>query len=163
MSEAPRTDTRPPLPPLAVVIVNWNGRDVLPDCLDSLKDARYPGLRLLLVDNASADGSVAWAQAHHPDVELLETGANLRWAGGNNAGLRHLAADGWTGPVLLLNNDTVVPQGSLSRLVGALVERPEAWAATPRVCYASDPARAWYDGGLVGPWTGWVRHRGIRK
>jgi GT2 family glycosyltransferase len=163
VSDQPRTETAPALPPLAVVIVNWNGRDVLPDCLRSLKESQYPGLRLLVVDNDSADDSLAWLEHHHPDVEVLQTGANLRWAGGNNAGLRHLAADGWQGMVLLLNNDTIVPEGSLSRLAGALALRPEAWIATPRVCYAHDPARAWYDGGLLGPWTGWVRHAGIRR
>ena len=151
------------LPPLAVLVVNWNGRAVLPDCIGSLSESRYPGLRLLVVDNGSTDDSVAWLRAHHPDVEVVQTGANLRWAGGNNAGLRHLEAAGWRGLVLLLNNDTVVPEGSLRRLAGALAERPEAWAATPRICYADDPARAWYDGGLVGRWSGWVRHAGIRK
>ncbi|MFN2371247.1 MAG: glycosyltransferase family 2 protein [Candidatus Krumholzibacteriia bacterium] len=163
MSETARNGQEVALPPLAVLVVNWNGRDVLPDCLRSLAESRYPGLRLLMVDNASGDGSVAWVRAHHPQVEIVQTGANLRWAGGNNVGLRHLAATGWRGLVLLLNNDTVVPEGSLGRLAGAVVLRSEAWAATPRICYASDPARAWYDGGLVGPWTGWVRHAGIRK
>ncbi len=163
MSERDRRTADAALPPLAVLVVNWNGRKVLPDCLRSLSESSYPGLRLLVVDNGSKDDSVAWMRSHHPDVEIVETGRNLRWAGGNNVGLRHLAADGWSGQVLLLNNDTVVPEGSLRRLAGALAERPEAWAATPRICYASDPARAWYDGGLVGTWTGWVRHAGIRK
>ena len=151
------------LPPLAVIVVNWNGAAVLDDCLASLEDAGYPGLRVLVVDNGSTDGSATAARARHPHVEVLETGCNLRWAGGNNVGLRHLAAAGWTGAVLLLNNDTLVPEGSLRRLASALAQRPEAWAATPRVCYADDPARAWYDGGLVGRWSGWIRHAGIRQ
>lgn len=151
------------LPPLAVLVVNWNGCDVLPDCLRSLSESNYPNLRLLVVDNGSRDRSVAWLRSHHPGVEVLETGRNLRWAGGNNVGLRHLAAEGWPGLVLLLNNDTLVPEGTLRRLAGALAERPEAWAATPRICYAGNPARAWYDGGVVGRWSGWVRHAGIRQ
>lgn len=152
------------LPSLCVVVVNWNGRDVLPDCLRSLAESGYPGLRILMVDNASSDGSVAWTRKHHPEVEVLETGANLRWAGGNNAALAQLAREGWPQDhVLLLNNDTVVPGGSLERLGAAVAAEPRAWAATPRIVYADDPSRAWYDGGKVGAWSGWVRHEGIRK
>ena len=151
------------LPPLAVVVVNWNGRKDLADCFRSLLEDPYPGLRVIMVDNGSEDDSVAWTRLNYPGVEILETGANLRWAGGNNFALRSLRQEGFSGPVLLLNNDTIVPEGSLARLVQTLIDHPEAWAATPRICYAHDPARAWYDGGLVGSWSGWVRHAGIRK
>lgn len=162
MSERAASDAGA-LPPLAVIVVNWNGAAVLEDCLVSLEDAGYPGLRVVVVDNDSHDGSATAARQRHPDIELVETGRNLRWAGGNNAGLHHLAASGWDGHVLLLNNDTIVPEGSLRRLAAALAQRPEAWAATPRICYADDPSRAWYDGGLVGRWSGWIRHAGIRQ
>ncbi len=148
---------------LAVIVVNWNGREVLADCFASLNDALYPQLRLIMVDNGSTDDSVAWMRVHYPAVEIVETGENLRWAGGNNVGLRLLREESFRGHILLLNNDTIVPQGSLSRLVRALEEDPAAWVATPRICYAADPARAWYDGGLVGSWSGWVRHDGIRQ
>lgn len=151
------------LPRLAAVVVNWNGRADLEDCLRSLRDSRYPQLRVIVVDNDSADDSVAWTREHHPEVEILETGANLRWAGGNNAALRRLLAEEFEGPILMLNNDTIVPQGSLERMVEALEAEPRAWAVTPRICYAHDPARAWYDGGRIGRWSGWVRHEGIRQ
>lgn len=148
---------------LAVVVVNWNGRQVLADCFASLAEARYPDVRIIMVDNGSVDDSVAWTSMHYPQVEIVETGENLRWAGGNNAGFRYLREEKFCGHILLLNNDTIVPQGSLSRLVEALEEDPAAWLASPRICYADDPARAWYDGGSVGSWSGWIRHQGIRK
>jgi len=152
------------LPSLCVVVVNWNGRGVLEDCLRSLSTCGYPDLRILLVDNASTDTSVAFARSRFPAVEVLESGRNLRWAGGNNLALARLRAEGWPqDQVLLLNNDTVVPEGSLERLTRALAARPAALAATPRIVYADDPARAWYDGGRVGAWSGWVRHEGIRQ
>ena len=56
-----------------------------------------------------------------------------------------------------------MPEGSLRRLIDALEDTPEAWAATPRICYAANPALIWYDGGLVGRYSGWVRHAGLRK
>ncbi len=159
------SEKEPGIPPceLAVVVVNWNGRRDLPDCFGSLHDAGYPNMRVIMVDNGSQDDSVAWTCMHHPEVEIIETGENLRWAGGNNAALRKLQAEGFGGCILLLNNDTIVPGGSLQRLTAALQNDDRAWAATPRICYAGDPARAWYDGGLVGSWSGWIRHAGIRR
>ena len=152
------------LPSLCVVVVNWNGREILEDCLRSLGESGYPDLRIILVDNGSVDSSVAYVRKHHPGVELLCTPENLRWAGGNNLALEQLEREGWPqDQVLLLNNDTVVPEGSLERLATALRDDPDAWAATPRIVYADDPSRVWYDGGLVGAWSGWVRHQGIRK
>ena len=159
------SDQESPTPPceLAVVVVNWNGRHDLGDCFASLQDSGLPRLRLILVDNGSEDDSVAWTAMHHPEVEIIETGENLRWAGGNNVALELLRAEGFEGCILLLNNDTIVPQGSLLRLTEAMSGDDRAWAATPRICYASDPARAWYDGGVIGSWSGWIRHDGIRQ
>ena len=148
---------------LAVVVVNWNGRHDLGDCFGSLHDCGYPSLRIIMVDNGSQDDSVAWTSMHHPEVEIIETGENLRWAGGNNVALRVLRDEGFTGCILLLNNDTIVPGGSLLRLTEALQGDERAWAATPRICYAGDPARAWYDGGTIGSWSGWIKHDGIRR
>jgi GT2 family glycosyltransferase len=147
-----------------VVVVNWNGRAVLEECLESLVGVGYPGLRVILVDNASADDSVALTRVRYPSVEIIESDENRRWAGGNNLALARLRDEGWPqDQVLLLNNDTVVPAGSLQTLAAALAATPGAWAATPRIVYAEEPERCWYDGGAVGRWTGWVRHLGIRQ
>lgn len=159
MSETPREN----LPSLAVVVVNWNGLAELPDCLRTLSDTGYPGLRIIMVDNGSTDDSVAWTAANYPEVEIIATGENLRWAGGNNAALRKLQEESFPGYILLLNNDTLVPEGSLRRLVLAMAGSARTWAATPRICYAADPARVWYDGGVVGRFTGWIKHHGIRQ
>jgi GT2 family glycosyltransferase len=152
------------LPTLCVVIVNWNGRGVLEECLATVTASGYPGLRVIMVDNASTDDSVAFTRDRYPGVEIIRSDENRRWAGGNNLALARLRDDGWPqDQVLLLNNDTVVPAGSLEILASALAAAPGAWAATPRIVYADEPARLWYDGGAVGAWTGWVRHRGIRQ
>lgn len=147
-----------------MVVVNWNGRHLLRDCLGSLVVSGFPQLRLILVDNASQDASVAYVRRHFPQVEVIAASENLRWAGGNNLALEQLAREGWPQEqVLLLNNDTMVPPGCLECLTTALRDHRGAWAATPRIVYADDPARIWYDGGLVGVWSGWVRHEGIRR
>ncbi len=152
------------LPPLIVVVVNWNGRALLDDCLGSLLENGYDPLHIILVDNASGDDSVRYVEETFPAVEVMVAPENLRWAGGNNLVLRRLRVESRPGRyVLLLNNDTFVPEGSLQRLVAALVADQSAWAATPRVCYAHDPARIWYDGGRVGKYSGWIQHYGIRQ
>ncbi len=148
---------------LAVVVVNWNGLEDLPDCFRSLGDDRFLDLRIIMVDNGSQDESVVWTRAHHPEIEIIETGENLRWAGGNNVALKMLRDENYQGHILLLNNDTIVPEGSLRRMTDALEDSPEAWAVTPRIYYANNPALIWYDGGLVGQHSGWIRHAGLRK
>ena len=160
MSDA-RSDT--PSPSLAVIVVNWNGRDLLPDCIGSLLSNGYDPLRIIMVDNGSRDDSVAFCRDAFPSVEIVASPENTYWAGGNNLGLRHLAAGPGADYVLLLNNDTIVPEGSLRALVDAMVDEPRAWAAGPRILYAAEPSRIWYDGGIVGHYSGWVRHDGIRQ
>ena len=150
-------------PGLAVIVVNWNGREHLAGCIGSLLECGTDPLRIVLVDNASADDSVAFCRDAFPSLEIVESDENRYWAGGNNLGLKHLCATDCPEYVLLLNNDTIVPAGGLDLLVDALEEEPGAWVATPRICYAHEPSLIWYDGGQVGTWSGWVRHQGIRK
>jgi GT2 family glycosyltransferase len=149
-------------PSLAVVVLNWNGRDLLDDCLESLRDS-YPDLRVVVVDNDSTDDSVEVIRERYDWTELVRSPENRRWAGGNNLGLAHLRESGLPDFVLLLNNDTIVGEGCLATLVATLMAAPDAWAVTPRICYADAPETIWYDGGRVGAWTGWVSHRGIRR
>ena len=70
-----------------VILVNWNGwRDTL-QCLESCAKLAYPHLEIIVVDNGSTDDSVARLRERFPGLRLIETGANLGFAGGNNAGL----------------------------------------------------------------------------
>ena len=97
---------------LSVVIVNWNTAPLLRNCLDSLP-AACDGLtrEVLVVDNASRDGSAELVRTAYPGVTLLESGANRGFAGGNNLALPRCRG----ALVLLLNPDTVCPPGSLAR------------------------------------------------
>ncbi len=99
---------------LSVVIVNWNTAPLLRNCLDSLP-AACDGLtrEVLVVDNASRDGSAELVRTAYPGVTLLESGANRGFAGGNNLALPRCRG----AFVLLLNPDTVCPPGSLARLI----------------------------------------------
>jgi N-acetylglucosaminyl-diphospho-decaprenol L-rhamnosyltransferase len=120
----------------SVVIVNWNAGDALVACADSLADAARAGCEVLVVDNASEDGSAAAAAAAFPWLRVVHAGANVGFAVGANLGAGQATGD----VVVFLNPDARVLPGALAGLVGAL-------AAAPRAGIAG--------GGLVGPDGRW--------
>ncbi len=118
----------PPLPDLSIVIVSWNVRDLLADCLASLARARS-ALRLdvIVVDGASADGSAAMVAERFRWVHLIACHENVGFPRGNNIGLTHAVGR----HVMLLNPDTVVLEGALNALVGYLDDHPDVGVVGP--------------------------------
>jgi GT2 family glycosyltransferase len=114
---------------LSIVIVSFNARSDLERCLTSLH-ASTPAvsLEIIVVDNASADGS-AGAARRWPHVQVIESGENRGFAAASNVGIR--AGSG--GLVLLLNCDTVVPEGAIDGLVGAMRSHPDIAVVGPRL------------------------------
>jgi GT2 family glycosyltransferase len=125
------------VPRLSVIILNFDGRRWLPACLDALAAQRdAPVFETILVDNGSTDGSVDLVRTTYPDVQVLETGANLGFAAGNNAGARAAVGD-W---LVFLNNDTVVDERWLASLWAAHVEHPEYALITSLLVFLHDPS-----------------------
>jgi N-acetylglucosaminyl-diphospho-decaprenol L-rhamnosyltransferase len=116
--------------PLAIVIVSYNAQAHLENCLESLTSSP-PATphEIVVVDNASTDGSVAAVRARWPRTRVIEQRTNGGFAAGNNAGIR--ASDSTL--ILLLNNDTIVPAGAVDSLVNRLLARPDAAVAGPRL------------------------------
>jgi GT2 family glycosyltransferase len=114
---------------LSVVIVSYNAREDLARCLRSLRDPR-PAVshEIVVVDNGSSDGSVSAARGW-PDVRVIELGQNLGFAAASNVGIRATAGR----HVLLLNSDTIVPEGAIDRLLDVLNRHPEAAVVGPRL------------------------------
>lgn len=106
----------------SVVIPNWNGIQHLHVCLDALRAQTYKHLEIILVDNASTDGSQQLVAERYPDVRLLALDRNLGLTGGNNAGFRAAKGD----VLVSLNNDTEADPNFVGALVAALVEHPQA-------------------------------------
>lgn len=100
-------------PLVSVLIVNWNSEDNLRDCLESLYKINYQNYEVVLVDNASTDGSVEFVRKNFPKVKLTQAKRNLGFAGGNNLGLKNCKGK----YVLFLNNDTIVTKEFLNDLV----------------------------------------------
>ncbi len=115
---------------LSIIIVNWNTRDMLRDCLVSLP-AATEGLatEILVVDNASHDGSAAMVADEFPRVQLIESGGNLGFSRANNLALGRVGGNG----ILLLNPDTVCPPASLVRLFRFMNGREKVGAVGPRL------------------------------
>lgn len=116
--------------PTYVVIPNWNGKDLLGACLDSLR-AQSVAVRVIVVDNGSVDGSVEFIKKNYPEVTLIELDYNHGFAGGVNVGIRHaleLGADF----VALFNNDAEADRHWLRQLVKAAEEQPKAGIVTSK-------------------------------
>ena len=108
-----------------VVIVNYNTHEELRACLGSLSHS-YP---VVVVDNASTDGSAEMVRRESPHVHLLESAKNLGYGGGANLGIS--ATD--SAYVLLLNSDTLVPEGAVERLCACLSSQPRAAVSGPQL------------------------------
>lgn len=119
------------MPDLSVVIVNYNTRDKLKACLESLLRARGDlALELIVVDNGSKDGSQAMLRDYFADtVTLVEPGRNTWFTGGNNIGIRHATSD----YVYLLNADTIIQPNTMQTMLAYLKAHPEVGAVTCRM------------------------------
>ena len=150
-------------PELAYIIVlTWNGKEDTLECLKSLQKISYPNYRILVVDNASTDGTVEAIKENFQKVELLINPRNLRFAGGNNEGIRHSLKRG-AQYIVLLNNDTVVDREFLSHMVNRAQSDISIGMVGPKILYHSEPNRLWYAGGKIEWWKGWVSHVGVRE
>jgi GT2 family glycosyltransferase len=127
---------------LGIVIVNYNVRDLLRECLASVYDSRGDfSFQVCVVDNGSRDGSADMVVEEFPQVHLIRT-ENRGYAVGNNLGLREFGFDGGqriANPprfALLLNADTVLPPSALADMIHFLEQRPKAGVVGPRLVRA---------------------------
>jgi GT2 family glycosyltransferase len=136
-------------PELSIVIVSYNARRHLEACLASLA-AHPPRLThdIVVVDNASQDGSADAAAALAPRVQLVRQPENRGFAAGNNVGIRRTRGE----LILLLNSDTLVPAGAIDRLVSRLRAWPSAAAAGPRLVNPAGRVELSF-GPMIGPFT----------
>ena len=125
-------------PDLAIVIVNWNTRDLLRDCLTSVYANRGVTFQVCVVDNASTDGSPETVEREFPQTRLIRNMCNSGFARANNLGLRLWSFGEPGNPdtppyALLLNSDTVTPPDALARMMTFVETRPKAGAAGPKL------------------------------
>ena len=122
---------------LTVIIVNWNGASHLPRCLSALARQTLQPKRILLVDNASSDDSLAYVRDRHPEVRVLAPGRNLGFAAANNLAVREVATD-W---LVTLNPDAFPEPGWLQGFADAVEANPEAGSFAGLLVQAEDRER----------------------
>jgi GT2 family glycosyltransferase len=111
-----------------IVIPNWNGEDLIAECLASLRLQSYPA-KIIVVENGSIDGSIEIIESQFPDVILLKQPENLGFAGGVNVGIRYALEHG-ADAVALFNNDAVAEPDWLKNLVASLEDNGDIGIVT---------------------------------
>lgn len=141
---------------LAIVIVSYNVRDDVARCLESLAGQVAPDT-ITVVDNQSADGTLAWLARQWPAVRAIDAGGNLGFSRANNLGIRATTSD----DVLLLNPDTVVPAGAVAALHAALTADADTAAVGPRLIDADGRVELSF-GPMISPWGEFRQRRLMR-
>lgn len=151
-------------PPVYVVVLNYNGAEDTVECLESLRRADDSCFRVVVVDNCSTDGSADLLRRGYPEHLFIQTGANLGYAGGYNAGIR-CALDRGADHVCILNNDTTVSPGFLGPMLRAMDADPAAGIIGPMVCEHRDPDIVQAAGSAANLYLGRFRqlHSGERR
>ena len=144
---------------VAIIILNWNGKKDTLECLESVFKIEYGNFDVIVVDNGSNDGSVKAIQNKFPEVNVLETGKNLGYAGGNNFGIRYALKKG-TDFILILNNDVVVDSQLLNEFINAWKLFPEGGIFAGKIYYFSQPKVIWYAGAKRVRHTAYFKHIG---
>lgn len=152
-------------PLIAIVLVNWNSyRDTL-ECVDSIKESTYKNIKIIVVDNGSADESVKRLSERDNEYLLILSEENTGFTGGNNLGIecaRSIGADF----VFLLNNDTFIESSALEKLVIAAQNDTSAGVVTPKIFFHPDRHLLWAagtsfnQGKLIGRNLGYMLHDG---
>lgn len=114
---------------VSVLVLNYNGGPFIENCLNSVLSQTRPLTEILVIDNASSDGSPDMVGTRFPNVEILRTGANLGFAGGMNAGIRRAKGD----ILVLLNPDVVLENDFIGTLVDTVEREPLIGSASGKV------------------------------
>lgn len=150
------------MPSVAIIIVNWNGYAFTQKCILSLNRLNYTNFKIILVDNASEDGSGEKLAKDFPGVIFIQSKINAGFTGGNNLGLKYAIDRGYD-YCMLLNNDTEVESDFLGPLVNFLEENFNYAAAQPKIFFLKNRELIWNAGGKYYSWLGITRTIGLGK
>lgn len=141
-------------PPVAVIVLNYNGRQWIADCLAALTRQTYPAYRVIVIDNASTDGSAAIVRERFPTVTLIPFAENLGFGRAYNRAIAAVPEP----LVALANHDTIPDPGWLAALVADLTRDPAIAACTSRIRFVDRPGLLNHAGAtLTYAGTGWDR------
>lgn len=132
---------------VSILILNYNGKEYLKDCLTSVLSQTFSDFEVILFDNCSTDGSVEHVKENFSDsrIKIISSKTNLGFAGGNNAALKYAKGD----MIVLLNNDTVVDKDWLGELVMCLNESENAGMVQSLVITEGIPKKYYDKNGTI--------------
>ncbi|MET1055423.1 MAG: glycosyltransferase family 2 protein [Pedobacter sp.] len=133
-------------PSVAVVILNWNGKDLLSRFLPGILQSDYGQLEIIVGDNASTDNSVDFIREHYPAIRIIENDRNYGFAEGYNRIMAHVIADYY----ILLNSDVEVPANWIKPVIAAMEADAAIAAAQPKIKWFSDKSKFEHAGGAGG-------------
>ena len=137
-------------PKIAVIILNWNGKYDTCECIESVQKLDYQRYKIIVVDNGSEDDSVQYLKQKYPDILIVENGANLGYAEGNNRAIEYAIEQNFD-YILLLNNDAVVDQQILNSFINVSKAHPNAGIFGAKIYYLNEPQKIWFAGGKILP------------
>jgi len=133
-------------PSVAVVILNWNGKDLLSRFLPGVVSSKYSNLQLIVGDNASTDNSVEFIRANYPQIRIIENDQNYGFAEGYNRILQQVNADYY----VLLNSDVEVPEDWIEPVIRLMETDSQIAAAQPKIKWQRDKSKFEYAGAAGG-------------
>jgi N-acetylglucosaminyl-diphospho-decaprenol L-rhamnosyltransferase len=147
-------------PRVSVLVVSFNTKEDVLRCLASVREHAGLPCEVVVVDNASQDGTVTAVRAQHPDAVVIENAANLGFGAANNRGLARSSAPF----VLLLNSDAELPPGALPTLLARLEARPDAGVVGPRTVDGDGVVQVSFGPPLtpMQEWRQWRLVRGVK-
>ena len=134
-------------PKVNIIVLNYNGNNYLEKCLKSLFCLNYPNFEVVVVDNNSTDGSLETARKKFPRITYIKNEENLGFSAGNNVGIKY-SLERMADFVLMLNNDTEVEVGLLSKLVSRMGKEPKLGVVSPIILF-SNSDKIWFSGGKI--------------
>jgi GT2 family glycosyltransferase len=137
-------------PRIAIVILNWNGKENTCECLESVAKINYQNYQVIVADNGSKDDSVITIEQKFPSTLIIENGANLGYAEGNNRAIAYAIEQNFD-YVLLLNNDAIVDPYLLDSFMSVSAANPNAGVFGAKIYYLSEPQKIWFAGGKILP------------
>ena len=120
---------------VTIIIPNYNGKHFMDPCLASLKKQTYKDFKILIVDNASSDGSIEYMKENYPDIEVIALNKNYGFSKAVNVGIKHSK----TPFVILLNNDTTVDPHYVEEMITAIEKSPKIFSVSSKMIQMYHP------------------------
>ena len=125
-------------PSVYIIILYWNSKEDIYDCLDSILKQNYKNYEIVIVDNGSTDNGLEELKKNHPDLIYIINKKNLGYAAGNNVGMKFAYEKG-ADYIIILNPDTIVEENWISGLIEAGSKNPSAGIIGSKLLIHSNP------------------------